>query len=242
MFKEGDWVECVNAICVTKISEGGVYRVSGAKQNKYGQFVKLDLPGIDYWFDVRRFKLAKKAPSLIGLCGRATAGKDAVADVLVREFGFVKIGWADPLYRLALWINPRISMFRRLSDYVDRYGWTEAKRIPAIRSFLQKLGTEGGRECLHPDVWIMVSAPTILDHIKAGTPVVITNCRFSNEAQWVKDNGGVIVKVTRPGIDRCNDHKSEDGEADAFAQYEIHNGQGLLELGSAVKEFMGELR
>src|SRR5262249_21718742 len=38
--------------------------------------------------------------SVIGICGRAGAGKDTAADVLVKEFGFVKVSLADPLKRI----------------------------------------------------------------------------------------------------------------------------------------------
>jgi HNH endonuclease len=38
--------------------------------------------------------------NLIGICGVAGAGKDTAADVLVREFGFVKVALADPIKRM----------------------------------------------------------------------------------------------------------------------------------------------
>lgn len=37
---------------------------------------------------------------IIGLVGKAGAGKDSVADVLVEELDFVKMGFADPLRRM----------------------------------------------------------------------------------------------------------------------------------------------
>lgn len=47
---------------------------------------------------------------IIGLCGYARAGKDTVARVLVEEFKFVKIAFADPLREMALAIDPMISL------------------------------------------------------------------------------------------------------------------------------------
>ena len=39
---------------------------------------------------------------IIGLCGNAGVGKDAVADFLVRNYHFVKVAFADPIKRAAM--------------------------------------------------------------------------------------------------------------------------------------------
>lgn len=230
MFKVGDRVRCRVALDTKQLIEGKHYTISQVDHLA----VKVEPMEIDYWFATSRFEPAGPPP-IIGLCGRATAGKDAVAHILAASHGYSIYGWADPLYELALWINPRIWGWRRLSYYVDKLGWTKAKRIPAIREYLQRLGTEGGRHCLHPDVWVMVGEKRIKP------PTVITNCRFANEAEWVKSQGGVIVKVTRPGVGACNDHVSEAGEADEYAQYEIVNDGTLVDLTHKVSDMMGVL-
>jgi hypothetical protein len=69
-----------------------------------------------------------------------------------------------------------------------------------VREFLQKLGTDAMRFGLHKDVWVnalfadyrvnpgMISLPDW----------IITDVRFPNEAQRVKDMGGIMVRVERP--------------------------------------------
>ena len=37
---------------------------------------------------------------LIGICGKAGAGKDTVGDFLIQNYGFNKIALADPIKRL----------------------------------------------------------------------------------------------------------------------------------------------
>ena len=37
---------------------------------------------------------------LVGICGKAGAGKDTVGDYLIDKYGFKKIALADPIKRL----------------------------------------------------------------------------------------------------------------------------------------------
>lgn len=39
--------------------------------------------------------------NLIGICGRARSGKDTIANILVKEFGFTRVALADPIKRAA---------------------------------------------------------------------------------------------------------------------------------------------
>ena len=177
---------------------------------------------------------------LIGLTGYAGAGKDEVADTLVREFGFKKIGFADPMYRIALDLNPWIRQDGRLlRDIVERIGWTAAKRMPEVREFLQRLG-ESGRQNLGEQVWINAAARTLLvtnaRHKNVVITnarhknVVITNARHKNEAEWVKRRGGTIVLVSRVGFGPVNDHVSDQGLAFKYATHSIDNIAGIAEL------------
>ena len=234
MFKIGDRVVCTHPGSTKQLKAGARYTVSAIADE--GTYVKVEPLDVDHWFSSFRFRSAPE-PQIIGLCGRATAGKDATAAMLAECFGYQIYGWADPMYKFALWANPRIWLWRRLRYYVDNLGWTAAKRIPAIRQYLQSLGTEGGRECLDEDVWVMIGAKKIQAMLPKG-PVVITNCRYANEAEWVISQGGVIVKVTRPGVEACNGHSSEAGEADSFAKYELINDGTLVDLKAKVKAMM----
>ena len=42
--------------------------------------------------------------------------------------------------------------------------------------------------------------------------LVITDCRFENEAKWTREQGGVVIEIRRPGI-VANDHVSNKGVA-----------------------------
>ena len=172
-----------------------------------------------------------KHGTLIGLTGYATAGKDEFADRLVEEFGYHKLSFADPMYEMAVILNPTVKCIDAygmeykalLSDVVDEYGWTKAKRFADVRSFLQRLGTEAGRKCIGEDVWVNALDPRAKKLIKSGENVVVTNVRFKNEARWVTRNGGFVVRINRPGIGPVNNHPSDGGEAFDFAICDVSN-------------------
>lgn len=174
----------------------------------------------------------KRRGILIALTGYATSGKDEFADCLVRSHGYVKVGWADAIYRLALSLNPTIWRGwwpRKLDAIVGAVGWTEAKKIPAVRNYLQLLGT-AARDEMHENVWADSLMPAVKDHLRSGTDVVITNTRFKNEAAQVLELDGTLVKITRPGVGPVNEHVSDSGEVFPLALAEIENDSDIESL------------
>jgi hypothetical protein len=116
----------------------------------------------------------------------------------------------------------------------------------SIREFLQKLGTDGLREGLHPDVWVnalmadyeeesdkfvRLTEDGFEEWEKGNLPNwVITDCRFPNEAQAIKNAGGIIIRVDRPGYKATNAHVSERALDNWDFDYKLQNGSDLLSL------------
>jgi hypothetical protein len=156
---------------------------------------------------------------LIGLTGYAGVGKDAFADVLV-EHGFTKLGFADPMYRMATDLNGYVR--RVLADC--KGDWTEAKKRPAVRGYLQDLG-QAGRDHIGPDVWVNA----LFAKVEADN-VVVTNVRYENEAKGILDRDGVIIRIDRQGVGAVNEHSSDAGLAFPFASLTVHNNGTLEDL------------
>lgn len=161
---------------------------------------------------------------IIGLSGYARSGKDEAAKVMVEEFGFTRVAFADKLRESLYELNPIVKILRSwdgktegyrnvyLQEVIDEFGWDGYKETPfgsEIRRLLQRLGTEAGRNVLGQNVWVNAALGTKLEDRHYKPKIVVTDCRFPNEAQAIVDRGGEIWRVTRWGIKKANDHPSE---------------------------------
>jgi len=178
---------------------------------------------------------------IIGLSGFAGSGKDTVADVLVRDFGFVKMAFADPLREMALAIDPIIDFdysvgYIRYSQLLDLIGYTEAKtQYPEVRRFLQVLGTEAVRDILGQNTWVGLG----MRRAEEFPRVVFADMRFKNEAAAVADSPeGVTVRITRPGVGAANDHASEHDLDSWSFHYGINNDGPLQEVAVKVAQLL----
>lgn len=165
---------------------------------------------------------------LIGLIGKKRAGKDTFARRLVERHGYVRYAFADPLKDMALRVNPYVSMFRiRLAEAVSHYGWEGAKdEFPEVRRLLQDLGL-AARQVLGEDVWLSATMRKVVEEPR---PVVITDVRFRNEAQAIRDAGGYLVRIVRPGHDDGDTHPSETELDDWPQDYTVMNDSEVQAL------------
>lgn len=175
----------------------------------------------------------KKPGIFICLTGYATAGKDAFADILVRNHGYEKFSWADPLYEIALACNPwmkcKNGLFCRLAAIVGAVGWTEAKKEPEVREYLQVLGTEGIRRHLGEDSFVDAVLPEIKKRLRRGVNCVVTNTRFKNEVAAGVRADGTLVRIENYRVDApVNNHVSDAGLAFDEARIAVPN-HGTLE-------------
>lgn len=191
----------------------------------------------------------------IGLTGLAGAGKDTVGKLLVKRYGYGRVGFADGVRALLLKVNPQIGSLP-LSAYLGAPGWNfegeppltwdELKEDPEIRRMLQILG-HGAREIAGDDVWIRSAFKRAHETCwSVGRPCVFTDVRYLNEAEAIEGSScGIIVRVVRPGagLEGFNGaHVTETEQADIMAHYTIENSGTLDDLADAVDTIVSELR
>jgi hypothetical protein len=148
--------------------------------------------------------------TVLGLSGWARSGKDTVADYLVENEGYTKVSFSAPMKEAMYRLNPRITVNEvqntALRVGVDVYGWEGLKeRSPDIRGLLQRFGTEVGREMFDENFWVDYA----LNSIEDGSKVVISDVRYPNEADAIRELGGKVFRVERNGVFAANEHASE---------------------------------
>lgn len=176
-------------------------------------------------------------PSLVGLYSPAPgSGKTAIASYLIPA-GYKRVSFAATIKKMV------VVLLRDLGipeDEANRLVHEDKhETIPQIkasaRHLLQTLGTEYGRSCVHPDLWLMCWQTTVQEHLRSGLSVVCDDVRFPNEAQLVRSLGGELWLITRPGVERQGSHASE-GALDDFPYFDrrIVNDGSLLNLHQTV--------
>jgi hypothetical protein len=140
---------------------------------------------------------------IIGICGFQGSGKDTIADYLQNIYGFKRDSFANTLKDAVAavfgWdrelLEGRTKESRAWREQVDPW-WANRLNMPDLtpRLVLQKWGTEVARKSWHDDTWI-ASLENKLS--KAHNDIVITDVRFPNEIQAVRNAGGIVIRVIR---------------------------------------------
>ena len=134
--------------------------------------------------------------------------------------------------------------------------WADSKPVlvpMTYREFLQKLGTEAMRDGLHTNVWVnalFADYKRALDLVKSEDPKydlkveevgeypnwIITDMRFPNEMEAVKEKEGITIRVNRPvhALSQENNavqlHPSETALDNADFDYVIENSGSFDDL------------
>ncbi|MBU6222283.1 MAG: hypothetical protein KGR24_05965 [Planctomycetes bacterium] len=172
---------------------------------------------------------AKSGRRIIGISGRAGAGKNAVAEMIPGAF---VVQLADPLYAMisAMLGTPEPLLRRREFKEAD-VPWLG--RSP--RQLLQTLGTEWGRGQVADDIWIRLLDRRIKTLEEQGvTTIAVADVRFDNEADHLRRSGGEVWHVRRASVEATDGHASEAGVQAMPHDVAIDNDGTLDDLRQAV--------
>ncbi|MCF6266760.1 MAG: hypothetical protein L3J57_09475 [Desulfuromusa sp.] len=89
----------------------------------------------------------------------------------------------------------------------------------SVRRLLQWWGTEY-RRAQDPDYWTKAWEVKLQEYDLATTHVLVDDVRFVNELEIIKKNGGIFVKIERPGFNGANDHSSENS-LDHYSDWDL---------------------
>lgn len=165
--------------------------------------------------------------TIIGLSGYAGCGKDR-AYKYIREFDpeAERFAFADQLK------SEVANGWGCTSDYIDE------NKDRYFRVILQQWG-QLRRELDGEDYWIK----KVDWEINWSRPevAVITDVRHLNEVEYVRSKGGVMVRISRPGIEAVNGHISESALDGVRCDYHILNDGTTADLREKVKAMLIDL-
>lgn len=185
---------------------------------------------------------ALSAFPVVGLHGLKRSGKDTAAAGLHPDFR--RLAFASALKDHLLILNPLLPSGRRLAEAVGEHGWEAAKDDPVdggeARRLMQVYGTEIIRGTFGATTWTDIVGARIAeihrDDIAA--PIVMTDVRFSSEAEMVRRIGGIVVEIFRPGLDTGDGHASEQRLDPALIDYTVDNDGTIDQLQGALRELV----
>lgn len=162
---------------------------------------------------------------LIAFGHESGVGKDVAADYLVKQYGFVRRGFADSMKTAAAAIFgwDEVELYGANKErYSEFWGMTPRKSI-------QLLGTDACKPVFGKDVWIK----SVFASMAPETNYVISDCRFPEEVNAVWDAGGFCVRIVRHErtLPSNPNHISETALAE-FHDWDltIHNDGTLAEF------------
>lgn len=164
---------------------------------------------------------------LIGISGKKRAGKDTAALHLCETYDFERVSFADDLKELTsdLFDIP-LDMFHH-----DLFKDRPLEHYKVTAEMMKSIGTENKGEFKHngsddvlrhtprslciavaqfmrsvdPNFWI----DRAVNNLHLPRKAVISDMRFKNEAQAIKDRGGILIRINNPSIDTSSKHISE---------------------------------
>jgi len=177
---------------------------------------------------------------MIGIIGKKYSGKDTVADIICKLHpDYIKLAFADTLKDTCM------SLFGFTHDQVYNDKETiDSNWNITPREVLQFVGTELVRNNMNkllPDIgdnfWIKTIDVKAKLAIQNGKKIIISDVRFENEVNYIKQNGGIIIKVTRPDIANFSNfanHVSE--QLETIPDFEIINNSTIADLENMIKQ------
>lgn len=146
---------------------------------------------------------------IISISGRIGSGKDSVADMLVKKYGFVHESFAGTLKDVVSvmfgWnremLEGKTKESREQREIIDEW-WAKRLNIPELspRWVLQHLSTDVIRKYFHDEIWIASIEHKLSKINQSESNIVISDARFINELKLLDNAGAKMVCIDRKPV------------------------------------------
>ena len=172
--------------------------------------------------------------NLVCIVGNIGAGKSTVADIL-KNRGYEEIMFAGPVKEIGLILG-----FENKELYGSQEDKLKINEFWGVsgREFMQKFATDVMRNELpkhinmnmdNKTIWVRLCEKKISDMLKDNKKIIVSDGRFPDEIDMIKNLGGKIIKIVRNNSYKKN-HESETYISSLDADIIINNNGTLYEL------------
>lgn len=116
---------------------------------------------------------------IIGLHGSDQDGKESAAKILIEKYGFKRFACADELQRICNLLQEELGVTKEV-DVTTEWGASLGKLCRSLEK----------------DVWIKPLGKLYEEDPEAN--IVVTDVCYLNEAKYITERGGIIIKIDRP--------------------------------------------
>lgn len=205
---------------------------------------------------------------VLGLIGTAGSGKSTAADYL-KSKGFKEIILADPLKKILMMLfnlseeqlnterkeeqDLRLPIPKQYAPSDSKGSWylnredtvyfEPGQKYFKPRNLLQIVGTEWFRS-ISEDYWVTIALHDIATELSQspGADIVISDCRFQNEASMVQRLGGSLIRIVRDNNTSNDKHTSETEQSMIQHNYKIVNNGSVNDLYNQLHEIVDTIR
>lgn len=130
----------------------------------------------------------------------------------------------------------------RIYNYCNCTDYEKVELTP--RLLLQLLGTQCGREIIHPNIWVNALFSEYVSYHNSRVNIytlpkwIISDVRFENEAKAIKERNGIIIRVNRNSENKDNHQSEIDLDNYKEFDYTINNIGFIKDLIEKVKAIM----
>jgi hypothetical protein len=168
---------------------------------------------------------------IIAFTGLAQSGKTTAANAFI-SIGYDRMSFAEPIKAMVQCLTPRLDKDARPLSLCGK----------SLREVYQSLGTDWGRNMIGENIWVNAGRSrieTLLGDVESDIirGIVIDDIRFDNEAELVRNMGGVVIEITRSSVPQM-EHSSEAGISRDLIDYSFANEGDISTLQHQVRDYL----
>lgn len=181
---------------------------------------------------------------IVAFMGFKQVGKSTASSYLESKYGFVRLNFKDTLVaelqkNFPGLLQSLVEMYKQYPELWKTEGAEKSSELNVaidnlfvvkpvlVRNLMMNYGTEvrrGDRAEYWVNKWTVK-----LWKLGSDVNVVVDDVRFPDEASRVNEEGGIIIRLTRPDMTTGGEHTSETKQLQIEADYTIECKQGDIE-------------